>query len=127
MVAKNRKKSEQENFRLLIPFAGLAVLVCVLALGYIWLGYRCKDVAKDLKVLEKEKTELAKKHQNEKRRWARIRSPRNIRKALATHRIAMDWPRPDQIVRVTRLDISGGRAAPMVAANNNTLSDMMRN
>lgn len=114
MPRKNKKKVN--GFAFPVPFAGAVVAIAVLALGYVWLGCRCEAIGRDIKKLETERAALMKKHQNEELRWAQLKSPRNIERALSRHNIVMTWPRRDQVVRLYDADLdqrpsarSGGR------------------
>ena len=83
-----------------IPYAGFAVLISTLALGYVWLGYRCEFLGSEIKTLEFEKTFLNKKYLYEECKWIRMKSPLNIERVLKEHNIIMIWPRMDQVVRI---------------------------
>jgi hypothetical protein len=109
MMRRNRKKMTMDGFIFPVPFAGLVVVISALALGYVWLGCRCEALGKELKRLETEKAELSKRWLNEEYNWTRMKSPQSIERALARHGIAMTWPRPEQIVRLTEADFAFGR------------------
>ncbi len=101
MARRNRKRRKMAGFIFPAPFAGLMIMISVLALGYVWLGCRCESLGREIKDLEKEKDILTKKYLNEEYQWARLKSPRQIEKALQAHHIIMTWPRSDQIIRVS--------------------------
>jgi hypothetical protein len=101
---KNRKKKRVDGFFFPRPFAGAVVLVVTLALAYVWIGIRCEQVGRDIKALEKDRTELQKKCTNEELRWTRMKALDNLERELARHRIVMTWPRRDQVVRLYDVD-----------------------
>jgi len=105
MAGRNRKKKQMDAFIFPVPFAGVVMLFSMLALGYVWLGCRCEALGKELKALEKESSGLRKKFLNEKYKWARMKSPRNIEGMLAHHNISMTWPRRGQVVRLQDVDV----------------------
>ncbi|MCK5849934.1 MAG: hypothetical protein KAH23_03390 [Kiritimatiellae bacterium] len=111
MARRNKKKKRMNAHVFPVPFAGVAVLVCVLGLSYIWLVGQCEAVGKELKALEKEYVVLQKKYVNEEFRWARMKSPRNMERALAARGIDMDWPTSGQIVWLRQADIFKDRVA----------------
>ncbi len=102
MKKKNRKRVD--GFVFPVPFAGVLIVIATLALAYVWMGCRCEALGREIKSLEQEKTVLYKKYLNEEYRWTQMKSPRNLDRVLARHRIEMVWPLPSQIVR-----LRGGR------------------
>ncbi|MDI6775108.1 MAG: hypothetical protein QME60_06910 [Verrucomicrobiota bacterium] len=94
-----------DGFIFPVPFAGLLAVIAAMALWYLWLGCRCEALGKELKRLEDEKAELTKRCLNEEYKWARMKSPESIDRALARHGIVMIWPRSEQIVRLTKADL----------------------
>jgi len=115
MARRNRKK-RMDGFMFPVPFAGFVVAASTLALGYVWLGCRCDSLGSDIRELEKESIALNKAYLNEEYRWTRIKSPRNIERALAAHGIQMTWPRRDQVVRLYETGEPGRGAVAEVAA-----------
>ena len=108
MARRNRRRRVQ-GFAFPVPFAGIIVVVSVLALGYIWLGCCCESVGRDIKVLEAERRELDKQQVNERYRWARMKAPRSLERALGQHSIEMVYPRHDQVVDLRTLPVGGGQ------------------
>lgn len=84
-----------------MPFAGLVVLLCAFALGYVWLGCRCEALGRELKTLENEREVLHKQYLNEEYKWIRMKSPHELEKALEKHNIIMTWPANDQVIRLS--------------------------
>ncbi len=111
MARRNRKRRRMNSFVFPAPFAGLMILVSVLALGYVWLGCRCDSLGREIKNLEKEKDLLTRKYLTEEYQWTRLKSPRQIERALQIHHITMTWPRNDQIIRVNGVNGSRNRVA----------------
>lgn len=109
---RNRKNKRLDGSSFPVHFAGVVILISVLGLSYVWLVGQCDALGKELKALEKEQSTLHKKYLNEEFRWMRAKSPRNMERALARHKIAMDWPRSGQIVLLQRSDpFRGDRVA----------------
>ena len=101
MAKKNRKKRKLNALMMPAPLAGLIVLLVAFALGYIWLGCRCEALGRELKGLETERDALRKQHLNEEFKWSRMKSPREIEKALEMHHIVMTWPSNEQVIRLS--------------------------
>ena len=113
MARANKKRVD--GFVFPAPFAVGVVLVSGLALVYVWMGGRCEAMGKELKGLETDKKELAKKFQAEEFRWSRMKSPASVEHALVRHGVTMNWPRKDQIVRLSENDVRFDQRAADVA------------
>lgn len=111
MGRRNRKRSRMDGFMLPTRFAGLMVALSVLALAYVWLGCRCEVLGRDIRGLEKEREILVRRCLNEEYKWTRMKSPRQIEKALQLHNIVMAWPRNDQVVRLHDVNVLRDRQA----------------
>lgn len=105
MAGKNRKKTASGGYMIPVPFALATVVASVFALGYLWLGVQSEELGRDLKKLEISLTDLQKQRLYEEARWANMKAPREIEKALSMHRLAMGWPSDAQIVRMSEADI----------------------
>lgn len=79
--------------------AGFVVLAAV-GLSYVWVNGQTEMLGRELRRLDDEHGKLVKQHLNEEYRWARIKSPQSLEKALADHRLVMGAPRHDQVVRL---------------------------
>ena len=94
------------------------ILLAAIGLAYVWLNGQSDLLGRELRRLEDERNKLAKQHLNEEYRWARLKSPQSLDKALADHRLTMGAPRHDQVVRLRDaprndgglLAVLGGRA-----------------
>ena len=104
---KNRKRVD--GFVFPVPFAGALIVVATLALAYVWMGCRCEALGREIKSLEREKSVLYKKYQNEENRWTQMKSPRNLERVLKRYHISMVWPKPAQIVRLKSEDVFASR------------------
>jgi hypothetical protein len=118
---RNRKK-RVDGFIFPTPFAGILVFLSVAALSYLWLCSCSEELGREIKKLEKQKTELTKKFLNEEYKWTRMKSPKNIEATLARYGIAMTWPRRDQVMWLADTQIvenpslqNYGEAAPLFA------------
>ncbi len=114
MSRRNRRKFPTDGFVLPLSFTTLVTVLVLLALGCVWIESRCGHLGRELRRLEKEKSELTRRCLAEESIWARMRSPLHLDRALTRHGLTMAWPRPDQIVRLTPADMrftdSGGLA-----------------
>lgn len=88
--------------------AGFVVLA-VVGLGYVWVNGQTEMLGRELRRLDDEHGKLVKQHLNEEYRWARLKSPQSLEKALADHRLVMGAPRHDQVVRLRDLPQTDGR------------------
>jgi len=100
MVRKNRKKQKVNGFLMPAPVASVVVMLSVLALAYIWLGTRCESVGKAIKNLESKQIILKQELSNERGKWAEMKSPRNLARALAKYGIRMSLPKSSQMVAI---------------------------
>lgn len=76
------------------------VLLAAIGLMYVWLNGQSELLGRELRRMEEERASLVKQHLNEEYRWARLKSPQSLEKALAEHRLVMGVPRHDQVVRL---------------------------
>ena len=100
MARRNRKKRRLNAYVMPARFAGLVVLFSALALASVWMDCRCEAVGEAIQKLEGERVGLENRLFNEECRWARVKSPVSIERALLRCRLAMTLPRRNQIVRV---------------------------
>ena len=105
MARKNRKKNVTGGGFPAV-FAGVAVLIVLVALIYVWLGCLCDSVGSEIAELESERGGLFKKYLNEEFRWTELKSPRSIEMALARHRVIMRWPAGGQVVKLPDIPVS---------------------
>ena len=105
MTRKNRKKRKLNASMVPRPFAGVVALVVVFALGYVWIGSRCEALGRELKSLENERQVLHKQYLIEESKWIRMKSPQELQKALERHNIIMTWPKNDQVIRLSDVNL----------------------
>ena len=105
MRRRNRKKKKNDAFLFPVPFAGLAIVIVTVGLGYVWMSCRCQALGQDLKALENRREELNKTYQQELYKWTRMKAPQNLDRELARRGIAMTWPSSRQVVRLGRHDL----------------------
>ena len=101
MARRNRKKRQIDASGVPFRTGGLVLVVVMAGLAYVWLGSQTEKLGTELKALETEQALLSKKYLNEEYRWSRIKSPRSVVFALGKRGINMDWPRSDQLVRLS--------------------------
>jgi len=100
---KNRKRHTE------IPYPGplLSVLiaVAVVALAYLQLCGRCETLGKDVNELEMRRSEISRRLNIEKSKWARNERIDGIKKGLARWGIEMELPPSERIVFVEREEL----------------------
>lgn len=103
-LPKNRKQRQLKvRFRVLpVPLTVAIILFMTYSLGWIWLEVRCESIGGDIKRLEAERENLQRRLQTEQFHWARLKSPHSLETELERRGIEMNWPRKDQVVRVSR-------------------------
>jgi hypothetical protein len=79
---------------------GVFVLLAAVGIAYVCLNGQTDMLGRELRLLEDKRSRLAKQHLNEEYRWARLKSPQSLEKALVDHRLVMGAPRHDQVVRL---------------------------
>jgi cell division protein FtsB len=89
---KKQQKKQSQGDIFPAPLAAILLLAAVLSLTYVWLCGRCDALGRDIKALEQECEEIRRRRLNEEYKWANMRSPRNIERALREHNLDMDWP-----------------------------------
>ncbi len=104
-MRKNKKKRQVNAFVFSVPYAGVVVLITTLALVYVWLGCRCESLGARIVSLEGAKRAVDDQYYNEKCRWARMKSPVNIERALVKNNIVMQVPQKNQVVWLRDLDL----------------------
>lgn len=100
MAQRNRKK-RRTNKQHGYGFPGMiaaAFLVVVLGLTYVWIGSRCEQLGREIRVLEARQHELSNAFRQEESRWARMRSPQGLESALRRWNLDMQWPARGQVV-----------------------------
>jgi hypothetical protein len=100
MTRRNRKKKTVNGFLLPTPITTVVVVVSAVALAYIWLGCQCEAVGRTIKGLESEQLALREQLSNEQAKWAELKWIPNLEAALQRHGLAMQAPRPGQVVRL---------------------------
>ncbi len=99
----NRKKNTG-GYIIPAPLTMIVVMAGALGLSYLWLCSRCEVLGQGLKRLEQDKARVHKLRLNEEYKWANMKSPVNIEKALKTHCLDMRWPERHQVIRLHKVD-----------------------
>ncbi len=97
---KENKKRKNDGFIFPVPFASILFLVGLLALAYLWVCGQSEALGKRIKILEVQKTEIRERRYNEECKWAYLKSPRNIERALRRYGLVMTWPDKDRVVEL---------------------------
>jgi hypothetical protein len=92
------------------------ILLAATGLSYVWINGQTEMLGRELRRLDDEHGKLVKQHLNEEYRWARLKSPQSLEKALADHQLAMGAPRHDQVVRMRDTQQGDGRMLAAVGA-----------
>ncbi|NCC50789.1 MAG: hypothetical protein EOM20_06175 [Spartobacteria bacterium] len=98
---QNKKKQTEKRHVFPVPLAGILVLAAVLSLTYLWLCGRCDSLGRRIKVLEKSCAEARKLRYNEEYKWANMKNPRNIERALKQHHLDMTWPDRRRVITLS--------------------------
>lgn len=97
---KNRKRHTE------IPYPGplLSVLiaVAVVSLAYLQLCGRCVTLGEEVAELERHRSEISRRLNIEKSKWARNERIDGIKRGLARWGIKMELPPPERVVFVER-------------------------
>ena len=83
-----------------IWFPAILVVVVGACLACWFADQRASQQQAALAEREKELKSLEEEYGRELVKWEMMTSPRNLDKALLRHGLAMDQPRPDQIIRI---------------------------
>lgn len=87
---------------------GVSIIVVIaaafLALGYLYLGARSDALGQDINRLEKRLDAVRRDVQNEQFKWSHLTSSAELEKLLRRHNLVMDFPAPENIVRLRRGD-----------------------
>lgn len=94
----NRKRNRGVSIP---PWAALALVAVVfLAVGYVWIGYRCQQLSGEIKRLEDSRADLQRRTGNEQYKWANQTTLSRLEAKLAEFRIEMGFPPSSRIVRL---------------------------
>lgn len=85
-----------------VLFSAVIVVLAALAFSYYWLQQNCDSVAGQIKGLEREREEVARRVQNEEYKWSSLCTLHRVRGQLDAFGIAMDWPAKDRVVYLAR-------------------------
>ena len=96
---KNRRK-RSEGLDIHAPSIAILVLAATVFLSYLWLCGKCDAMGSQIKERESELENLNRRVLTEEFKWARMKSPGNMRQYLRQHGLIMDWPDEARILRV---------------------------
>ena len=88
-----------------MPIVSVVGALALFLGGYIWLSCRCDALGRELRSLESEKERLQNEYLTEEYKWMRMKSPREIEKALEKHNIMMTWPKTEQVIRLSDMNL----------------------
>jgi|GEM_PF-1257262 len=97
---RRNRKLQAEGLRMPATVSLGVVFLFGLALFYLWFCSRTEALSNQIRIEEANLSDLREKVAAEEVRWNDMIGPRNLREALAAHRLDMDWPRPDQVVHI---------------------------
>lgn len=110
-MAKKRKSSRRKKKNhVQVPFpvvlANILVLVAVLGLSYMWLCARCDALGRQIKEKERELAAAQKRCNSEQDRWTKLKSPPNLKRAIARFGLDMQMPSETQIVKLGHWEVA---------------------
>lgn len=116
MKKRQRVRSRKAYVRIPFPvvLANILVFVAVFGLSYVWLCARCDTLGQEIKRLETVQRETRRRVINEQDRWSSQLAPANLDRALKRHKLIMQLPDEQQIVRVRN---TAGNPAAALAYN----------
>ena len=100
---KKRRQHERSGFVIPVPLGLLLLLIAVVALSYLWLCGKCEALGHQISELEVQKKALHRKVVNEEYEWSNLTSPENMQRSLKRHKLEMDYPAPDRMVKLPRV------------------------
>jgi hypothetical protein len=120
MIWKKRNRRLERQIGVSRCLVAGFIFLAVVGVIYFSLNSKSALLAGELRRLEDERSKLGKQHLNEEYRWARMKSPQSLEKALTDRRLVMGAPRHDQVVRLrvapksdrALLAVAGGRRPP---------------
>ncbi len=99
MARRNRRK-KSAGFVFPLPVAALLMATVALLLMYVWLDARGQALGARIRVLERQKAEIARRYDHEIWKWEAMKSPASIERALRQHSMDMVWPVEGNLVRI---------------------------
>ena len=105
MFRSNRKRKTIHAYVNGAKIISFAVLVIIVLIGWMIIYCRCQTLGKDIKELEGQNNDLFKSLKAEELKWARAKSPENLKRALSKHGLVMDFPDISQVRRIPRKDM----------------------
>lgn len=110
---KRNKKLQAEGFRMPATVSLLVVMLFSAGLCYLWFCSRTEALARQIKIEEQNLDDLRRQVAGEEVRWSGLIGPRNLRMALKSHRLEMNWPQPDQVVHIRDMALWENNAGEM--------------
>ena len=105
MFRSNRKRKTIHAHVYTAKLVSFAVLVVVVIIAWTVVYCRCQTLGGDIKKLESQNTELLRSLKAEELKWARAKSPENLKRALSKHGLVMELPDISQVKRIPRKDM----------------------
>jgi hypothetical protein len=98
-MRKNRRR--HVNAKVLSPaVVGMSVLIVTLTLIYCCLDSKCNQLGQEIRKHEQCFEALEDERVREEARWNDKRTPEKLTQAMLSHGLEMDYPAPDQMVRI---------------------------
>lgn len=119
---KRNKKLQAEGFRMPATVSLLLVMVFSIGLLYLWCCSRTEALGRQIKIEEQALEDLRRQVASEEVRWNGLIGPRNLREALKSHHLNMNWPRPEQVLHIRDMALWESNAGEM-----NVLGSLDRN
>lgn len=101
-MARNRKRRVRKHvFLMPVPLAGLMGVMALVGVLFLAVMSRENALNNEISKLERHRDKLKQELSNESSKWARMKSPTSLERALALHRIQMSWPDSGRIVSLS--------------------------
>lgn len=102
MGARTRKnrRTQGNGVGIHAPSIAVFVVAATIFISYLWLCGRCKNLDSRISGMETDLENLNRRVMTEEHKWARTKSPGNIRQYLRQHGLIMDWPDEQHILRI---------------------------
>ncbi|MDD2454783.1 MAG: hypothetical protein PHG96_02130 [Kiritimatiellae bacterium] len=98
-MRKNRRR--HVNAKVLSPaVVGMSVLIVSLTLTYCCLDSKCNQLGQEIRKHEQCFESLEDERVREEARWNDKRTPEKLAQAMLRHGLEMDYPAPEQMVRI---------------------------
>jgi hypothetical protein len=97
---KKNKRTQGDGIDIHAPSIAMLVLAATAFVLYLWQCGRHEALGNRIEAVQAEYDRLHRRVMTEEMKWEKMMLAGNIRRVLAKHRIVMDWPAEDRIIRI---------------------------